>query len=415
MTGDETLVAGRRVADRYVLTAPRSADQWDAVDETLRRHVVVHLLPASADAHDKAHFAAEARALAGLPHRNVVATYDTGVDTDGASYRVDELPDGAPLDPGGVADAQRVSFATQIARGMAEAHARGLLHGSLTSGSVLVHDDGRVKVCGLQLPVEPVTDLDRRADIDAVVNLVAALAPARAHPMRELALGWRGADPPSSMAQVVNALLALPDDDALPLVDPEPTPVSGVPRTRRRVPVGAIAGVGVTVAVALIVVSLLPGKGDPNGVSGPVRALRVVASSFDPEANPPTENEAEAPLAVDNNPATQWRTDRYRRANFGNLKDGLGLVLRSEQGLAVFDALRVRTPQSGWTYEIYVAATPAATLGGWGQPIARGEASSTDFTIPLGNAEGQAMLLWITEPGPGNQTRIAELDVTGRV
>ncbi len=415
MTGDGTLVAGRRVADRYVLVAQRGADEWDALDETLRRNVVVHLLPAAAEEHDKAHFAAEARALAGLPHRNVVATYDTGIDADGASYRVDELPDGAPLDPGGVDDNRRVSFAIQIARAIAEAHHRGLLHGSLSSGSVLVHEDGRVKVCGLQLPVEAATDADRRADIDAVINLVAALAPAHAHPLRELAVGWRGADPPSSAGEIMNALVALPDDDAVPLDDPDPTPVAGSPRAKRRIPVGALVAAGVAIAVALSVVALLPGKGGPGDVSGPVRALRVVASSFDPEANPPTENEDLAILAVDHNPSTQWKTDRYHRANFGNLKDGVGLVLRSEEGLAVFDALRVRTPQSGWTYEIFVATAPAATLAGWGKPIASGKAESGDFTVPLADADGQALLLWITEPGPGNQARIGELDVTGRV
>ena len=98
------------------------------------------------------HFAAEARALAGLNHRNVVATYDTGVDGDGSSYRVDELAAGKPLDPGAVDDKFRVSFATQIARAIADAHGRGLVHGALTSGSVLVDDEGRVKVRGLQLP-----------------------------------------------------------------------------------------------------------------------------------------------------------------------------------------------------------------------------------------------------------------------
>ncbi|MDP1795518.1 MAG: protein kinase [Acidimicrobiales bacterium] len=415
MTGDGTLVAGRRVADRYRLVAQRSADEWDAVDETLRRNVVVHLLPPSAEAHDKAHFAAEARALAGLPHRNVVATYDTGVDSDGASYRVDELPDGEPLDPTGVDDDQRVSFATQLARGIAEAHARGLLHGALTSGSVLVHEDGRVKVCGLHLPVEPATDAERRADIDAVVNLVAALAPARPHPLREMAIGWRGADPPASVADIVTALVALPDDDAVPLVDPDPTPVAGVARAKRRVPVGALFGVAIVVVVGIVVALLLPGGGLRDDVSGPVRALKVASSSFDPEATPPTENEDEAPLAVDGNPASVWRTERYRRANFANLKDGVGLVLRSEEGVAVFDALRVRTPQAGWTYAVYVAAAPAAALTGWGEPIASGEAGAADFSIPLNNAEGGAVLLWITEPGPGNQTRIAELDVTGRV
>lgn len=413
MTGDGTLVAGRRVADRYRLVAQRSADEWDAVDETLRRNVVVHVLPADADKHDKDHFSAEARALAGLPHRNVVATYDTGIDGDGSSYRVDELPDGAPLDPGSVDDARRVSFATQLARGVAEAHARGLLHGSLTSGSVLVHDDGRVKVCGFQLPVAPATDDDRKRDVDAVVNLVAALAPAGAHPLREMALGWKGDDPPASVADVMNALIALPDDDAVPLIDPDPTPVAGTPKTRRRVPVPLLIGGAVVIAVGLVIAALLPGSGTPGDVSGDERPLRLAASSLDPEGDS-TENEAEAPNAVDGNPATVWRTDRYKRANFANLKDGVGLVLVSQDGPGEFATLRIRTPQVGWTYAIYAAESRAATLDGWGTALATGRATA-DFTVPLNNAKGGALLLWITEPGPGFQARVGEVDVTGRV
>ena len=307
-----------------------------------------------------------------------------------------------------------MSFATQIARGVAEAHARGLLHGALTSGSVLVDDDGRVKVCGFHLPVQPATDRDRNDDVDAVVNLVAALAPAHAHPLREMASGWHGDDPPASVAEIVNSLLALPDDDAEPLVDPNPTPVAGVAKTRRRPPVALLVTVGILATVGIVIVALLPSKGDPAHVSGDVRALKVVASSFDPEGDN-TENEPAAPLAVDANPATMWRTDRYKRANFANLKHGVGLVLASQAGVAEFNALQVRTPQPGWTYQVYVAESRAATLAGWGRPIATGAAGSNDFTVQLNGSRGGALLLWITEPGPGFQTRISELTVTGRV
>ncbi|MBA2609392.1 MAG: protein kinase, partial [Actinobacteria bacterium] len=184
MTADATIVSGRRVADRYRLVSERADGSWDAVDETLKRDVVVCLLSALAAPEAKAHFTAEARALAGLNHRNVVATFDTGLDGDGSSYRVDELAGGEPLDTGAVKDDLRVSFATQIARAVADAHARDLVHGSLTSGDVLVNDEGRVKVRGLKLPTLGAEDELRKADLDAVTNLVAALAPAAASPLR---------------------------------------------------------------------------------------------------------------------------------------------------------------------------------------------------------------------------------------
>lgn len=414
MTGDATIVTGRRVADRYRLATERGDGAWDAVDETLKRNVVVHLLNGLAEAEEKAHFAAEARALAGLTSRNVVATYDTGIDGDGSSYRVEELAAGTPLDPTQVADDRRVSYATQIARALADAHSRNLVHGALSSGFVLVDDEGRVKVRGLRLPREG-EDVDalRRTDIYAVSNLVAAIAPSTAHPLREMALGWRGSDPPNSVQAMVSALLTIPDDaDTEALIDPTPTPSTGIPSVRRKnSPWVYVGGVLAIAAVAAVITMLLPDSGPSSKLSGPVRALTVVATSFDPEATPPTENEAQAKLAVDGNPATSWATERYRSAHFGNLKDGVGLILKSETP-AEFSTLQIRTPSSGWTYRIYVANQAAATLAGWGAAIADGTAVA-DQTIDLHNAKGSALLVWISDPA-GTQMRIGELSVTGR-
>ncbi len=413
MTGDATIVTGRRIADRYRLVAQRADGSWDAVDETLKRNVVVCLLTARAEPEAKAHFGAEARALAGLNHRNVVATYDTGLDGDGSSYRVDELPGGHPLDTSAVHEDMRVSYATQIARAIADAHARDLVHGSLTSGDVLVNEEGRVKVRGLRLPADGTADELKKADIYAVTNLVAALAPQTASPLREMALGWRGSDPPASVAAMASALLTIPDDsDTTPLVDPHPTPATGVPALRRRPPWAIIGGVVVIAAVALVIAALLPGKGEDADVSGPVRTLTVVAKSFDPEGNPQTENEVKAKLAVDGDLATSWSTELYKRDHFAGLKKGVGLIVQT-QGTAEFHEMHVRTPSTRWKFNVYTAPQAAATLSAWGQPIASGTAT-TDFTVDLHDAKGGALLVWITDPA-GTQVKISELEVTGRV
>ena len=412
--GDATIVAGRRIADRYRLVAQRGDGSWDAVDETLKRGVVVQLLPGLADTADKARFEAEARALASLNHRNVVATFDTGVDGDGTTYRVDELAAGEPLDTSAVGDRHRVSFASQTARALADAHAGGLAHGRLTSGDVLVTDEGRLKVRGLRLPDPADEGPMRQADLEAVINLVGALAPAPEHPLGALARAWRIADRPDSLAAVVSGLLAIPDDtDTEALVDPTPTPTTGVPRPRRRQSALVAAGLGALALVALLITALLPGRGTPGSLAGPLRPLSLKATSFDPEANPPTENEATAGQAVDGNPATMWSTERYRSAHFGNLKDGVGLVLRAE-AVSEFNQLRVRSPTRNWTFEVYAVDQPPAALAGWGDPIARGSITSGDQSFGLGDVRARALLVWITDPGPSNQVRIAELDVEGR-
>ena len=54
----------------------------------------------------------------------------------------------------------------------------------------------------------------------------------------------------------------------------------------------------------------------------------LTATDFDPQGDPPEENPELAPLAVDGDPATSWRTATYLQ-NFGpgGLKTGVGLVL----------------------------------------------------------------------------------------
>jgi tRNA A-37 threonylcarbamoyl transferase component Bud32 len=413
VAGDATIVSGRRVADRYRLVEPRGDDVWDAVDETLRRNVVIHLLRADADADEKARFAAEARSLARLNHRNVVATYDTGIDGDGTSYRVDENAGGEPLDLTAVANERRVSYAVQITTAMTDAHDRGLIHGRLTSGNVLVNDEGRVQVRGLRLP-HPDDSLDdaKQIDIHALINLIAAVASSTASPLRELALGWR-TDAPPSVASMLTELEAIPADFEPDLLSSAPpTPATGVPTTRRHVRPRHIIAATLVVAAALVAAVALPGRDadEPGGASGP---LTVSATSFDPEATPPTENEAAARLAVDGDATTAWSTERYRSANFGNLKDGVGLVLRADSH-AAFDQLTISSPSRGWDVEIYAAEQPAAALSGWGRPVASAAVESSDTTLELNGAEGGALLVWITDPGNSRQVRINEIRVQGR-
>ena len=49
---------------------------------------------------------------------------------------------------------------------------------------------------------------------------------------------------------------------------------------------------------------------------------------FDPEGDGEPENDSDVPLAFDGDPSTAWSTLEYRGSpDFGNLKDGVGLLL----------------------------------------------------------------------------------------
>jgi tripartite ATP-independent transporter DctP family solute receptor len=91
----------------------------------------------------------EAEAAARLAHPNIVTLYDVGHCDDGP-YLVLELLRGRTLGqtlkhgPLPVKDALRVAI--EVARGLAHAHAQGVVHRDLTPGNVFLCDDGQVKI-----------------------------------------------------------------------------------------------------------------------------------------------------------------------------------------------------------------------------------------------------------------------------
>ena len=93
-------------------------------------------------------FAAEARAMAALSHPNVVAVYDAGM-RGSTAFLAMELVEGKTLQawletPRGWREI--VDVFVQAGRGLAAAHAHGMVHRDFKPANVLVGDDGRVRV-----------------------------------------------------------------------------------------------------------------------------------------------------------------------------------------------------------------------------------------------------------------------------
>ncbi len=91
----------------------------------------------------------EAEAAARLAHPNIVTLYDVG-HCDHGPYLVLELLRGQTLGEKlkkgalPVKDAMRIAI--EVARGLAHAHAQGVVHRDLTPGNVFLCDDGQVKI-----------------------------------------------------------------------------------------------------------------------------------------------------------------------------------------------------------------------------------------------------------------------------
>ena len=91
----------------------------------------------------RARFQREAEATSLLSHRHIVRVLDFGETPAGLLYLAMEYVDGASLSgvlarEGRLSEARAVMFARQVARGLAHAHERGIVHRDLKTDNVLV-------------------------------------------------------------------------------------------------------------------------------------------------------------------------------------------------------------------------------------------------------------------------------------
>jgi len=96
----------------------------------------------------------EAEVVARLSHPNIVTVFDVGRCEYGP-YLILEFLGGQSLAQrlrqGPLTTAEALRIGTEVARGLAHAHAHGVVHRDLTPSNVFLCDDGRVKVLDLGL------------------------------------------------------------------------------------------------------------------------------------------------------------------------------------------------------------------------------------------------------------------------
>ena len=138
---------------------------YRAWDQTLKREVAVkvisdHLLE---DTDAKARFEREARAIAALSHRNILTIHDFGVEGE-IEYAVTELLEGQTVAErlarsGAMASLDAETIALEAARGLAAAHARGIIHRDIKPANLFLTTDGQVKLLdfGLARSITPPT------------------------------------------------------------------------------------------------------------------------------------------------------------------------------------------------------------------------------------------------------------------
>ena len=139
------------LAGRYEL-GPRlgsggMATVYEATDVTLGRKVAVKILAdnLAADPEAVGRFDREARSAAALNHPGIVQVYDSGTD-DGRHFLVMELVEGPTLAEallrGPMPHEQVARIGADVARALAHAHERGIVHRDVKPGNLILTERG---------------------------------------------------------------------------------------------------------------------------------------------------------------------------------------------------------------------------------------------------------------------------------
>jgi eukaryotic-like serine/threonine-protein kinase len=147
------LEPGMRLGNYEILSllgAGGMGQVYKALDRKLERHVAIKILAGGLEEQpDKERFLHEARAASALDHPNIGTIYGIDETADGRLYIVMACYEGENLygriKRSALPVAQAIDIAAQIARGLAAAHAKGIVHRDIKPSNIMVTAQG-VKV-----------------------------------------------------------------------------------------------------------------------------------------------------------------------------------------------------------------------------------------------------------------------------
>ncbi len=179
-----TTLAGHTLAGRYRVDAligrGGMADVYRGIDVLLGRPVAIKILTGR-DERERERFLKEARAMAQLNHRAIVAVYDAGVEGDW-SFIVMELVDGRtlaaiPASPSSPCTARCATTSRSSKRSPTRTRA-ALIHRDVKPSNVMVLPNGAVKVMDFGL-ARNASEMSSVTNAGEIVGTIAYLPPER--------------------------------------------------------------------------------------------------------------------------------------------------------------------------------------------------------------------------------------------
>ena len=137
------------------------------------------------------------------------------------------------------------------------------------------------------------------------------------------------------------------------------------------------------------------------------------AEAWDPPPGDGQENSGQAQKVYDNDPTSEWTSERYTTENFGGLKTGLGIVVDLGPNVTPKQV----TVVLGAPADIEVYVGPEKGKDGATKVASKTDANGT-VTIPVTQkVSGQYVTVWFTKLGQDSQgqyrARVGEVSVTG--
>ena len=400
-----------------------------------------------------------------IVHPHLVGVYDA-IDEGERAYVVREWVEGIALRDivtSGALDAARsVAIAWAVTDAVAALHATGMAHGNIHPGTVLVAHDGRVVLTDARTDdaATPETDIRSIGGVlycaltgywphaeagsasvpDGVRDNSGALAAPRQvragvpthldaltadllNPNLQLPSAESLATELASFGQVEDDI-AYGSGGALDLDAFESAADSAAPPrpAGRKLAFGVVGLLVLALAGTLAAARVLGEQPQPPATGGS-------PGTSSPQAKPPAGQPTEVKLtanqirivdpkgdrtelkdadnAIDGNPSTVWKTDRYTRAEFGGKKPGMGILIDLGSPVKVVSVqLALTTP--GATGELRTGATsPESSPAGDAQVVAEytvvGQPKvdmSTTALFPGPDQPTRYLLVWITKLPP---------------